>query len=116
MIITFDFLEQWNFQKLLPDNIEIFNNLAVIEAEKGNIEEAIKILTKSLSLNQNLNTIYSNLTNLYAYRANILYEQALDIDNEQKPLNLTAVDNLSKVVEVKPVTDLTFSNSELSYL
>ena len=74
--------------KLLPNNIEIFNNLAVIEAEKGNIEEAIKIFTKSLSLNQNLNTIYSNLTNLYAYRANILYEQALDIENEQKPLNL----------------------------
>lgn len=21
MIITFDFLEQWNFQKLLPDNV-----------------------------------------------------------------------------------------------
>ena len=97
-----------NLQKLLPNNIEIFNNLAVIEAEKGNIEEAIKILTKSLSLNQNLNTIYSNLTNLYAYRANILYEQALDIDNEQKPLNLTAVDNLSKVkktvVENKSIT------------
>ena len=97
-----------NLQKLLPNNIEIFNNLAVIEAEKGNIEEAIKILTKSLSLNQNLNTIYSNLTNLYAYRANILYEQALDIENERKPLNLIAVDNLSKVkktvVENKGIT------------
>ena len=79
-----------------PDNVEIINNLAFIEAKNGNIDEAIKILRDSLSKNKNIDTIYKNLTNLYAYQANILYEEALSIkENKNNEINLSLITDSS---------------------
>ena len=95
---TYNLIKSGNFKdaKLIleslreknPTNMEIINNLAVVEAESGNIEEAINLLTQSLTFNPNLETIYKNLTKLYAYQANVLYEEALSID-EKKQYNIS---------------------------
>ena len=62
-----------------PNNYQVVNNLAYIEAKQGDIDKAIKILRRSISKNKDIDIIYKNLTNLYAFQANILYEEALSI-------------------------------------
>ena len=62
-----------------PNNYQDVNNLAFIEAKQGDIDKAIKILRRSISKNKDIDIIYKNLTNLYAFQANILYEEALSI-------------------------------------
>ena len=47
-----------------PDNIQISNNMAYIEAKLGNIDEAIKILRNSITSNEDIDVVYKNLTNL----------------------------------------------------
>lgn len=97
-----------------PNNMQIINNLAYIEARTGNIDEAINILRKSLKKNTDIDIIYRNLTNLYAYQANILYEEALSIkDSEKKEINLFLIKDINlkneknikinKVVESKQI-------------
>ena len=71
-----------------PDNIQISNNIAYIEAKLGNIDEAIKILRNSITSNEDIDVVYKNLTNLYAFQANIIYEEALSI-KESRNINLT---------------------------
>ena len=79
-----------------PNNMQIINNLAYIEAKTGNIDEAINILRKSLGKNKDIDIVYRNLTNLYAYQANILYEEALSIkDNEKKEINLFLIEEIN---------------------
>jgi len=78
-----------------PDNVEVINNLAFIEAKTGNIDEAIIILRDSISRNKNIDTIYKNLTNLYAYQANILYEEALSIKESNNDIGLSLITNSS---------------------
>jgi len=83
-------------QKEKPNNLQIINNLAYIEARTGNIDNAISILRKSLSKDKDIDIVYRNLTNLYAYQANILYEEALSIkDSAKKEINLFLIKDIN---------------------
>ena len=77
-----------------PDNIQISNNMADIEAKLGNIDEAIKILRNSITSNEDIDVVYKNLTNLYAFQANVIYEEALSIKEPKNNINLTLLENL----------------------
>ena len=78
-----------------PKNLQITNNLAYIEAKLGNIDGAIKILRDSISNDKHIDVIYKNLTNLYAFQANILYEEALSIkESSENEVSLALVQNL----------------------
>ena len=77
-----------------PDNIQISNNIAYIEAKLGNIDEAIKILRNSITSNEDIDVVYKNLTNLYAFQANVIYEEALSIKEPKNNINLTLLENL----------------------
>ena len=81
--------------KKKPQNLQIINNLAYIEAKLGNIDGAIKILRDSISNDKYIDIIYKNLTNLYAFQANILYEEALSIkESDENEVSLSLVQNL----------------------
>jgi len=77
-----------------PENIQISNNIAYIEAKLGNIDEAIKILKKSITSNKDIDLVYKNLTSLYAFQANTIYEEALSIKESKNDINLKLVENL----------------------
>lgn len=78
-----------------PNNMQIINNIAYIEAKSGNIDEAIKILRRHISNNKDIDVIYKNLTNLYAFQANILYEEALSIkESSENAVELSLIKNL----------------------
>ena len=99
LIISGDFQKAKNIlNKILeknPDNMQIINNIAYIEAKSGNLEKAIEILRSYIRNNDDVDIIYKNLTNLYAYQANIIYEEALSIDeSESKDINLLLIKNL----------------------
>ena len=96
-----------DLEGLNPNNYQIINNLAYIEAKQGNIDEAINILRKSISKNKEIDIIYKNLTNLYAFQANILYEEALSIkDAEKSDITLSLVESLN-VIKTKNVDSIT---------
>jgi len=81
--------------KKRPQNLQIINNLAYIEAKLGDIDGAIKILRDSISNDKYIDIIYKNLTNLYAFQANILYEEALSIkESNVNEVSLSLVENL----------------------
>ena len=77
-----------------PKNPQIMNNIAFIEAKSGNIDKAIKILRGQISENENIETIYKNLTNLYAFQANLLYEEALSIQESENEIELSLIKKL----------------------
>ena len=100
-----------DLEELNPNNYQIINNLAYIEAKQGNIDEAINILRKSISKNKEIDIIYKNLTNLYAFQANILYEEALSIkDAEKSDITLSLVESLNKI-KTKNVDSITTQES-----
>ncbi len=77
------------YQSLLdshPDNIMLKNNLAVIAARQGHIEEAEKMFRDVLHINGTIATSYHNLTALYAYQAAQTYRSALSLDANQSEL------------------------------
>ena len=77
-----------------PKNVQIINNIAYAEAKSGNLDKAIEILRSYIRDNGDVNIIYKNLTNLYAYQANIIYEEALSInDSESREINLLLIEN-----------------------
>jgi len=84
--------------KLLSTNQKnkyILNNLAYIEAKTGNLDNAVAILRDAIGNDEGINLIYTNLTNLYAFQANILYEEALSIkESGSKEVNLTLIENI----------------------
>lgn len=84
-----------------PDNIQISNNMAYIEAKLGNIDEAIKILRNSITSNKDIDVVYKNLTNLYAFQANVIYEEALSIKEPKNNINLTLLENLKTTNKTK---------------
>jgi len=85
-------------EKLLsknPKNKYILNNLAYIEAKTGNINNAVIILRNAIGNDEEVEIIYKNLTNLYAFQANILYEEALSMkESGSREINLTLVKNI----------------------
>ena len=77
-----------------PKNVQIINNIAYAEAKSGNLDKAIEILRSYIRDNGDVDIIYKNLTNLYAYQANIIYEEALSInDSESREINLSLIQN-----------------------
>ena len=90
-----------------PKNSQIMNNIAFIEAKSGNINEAIKILRGQISENENIEIIYKNLTNLYAFQANLLYEEALSIKESKNEIELSLIKKLS-------TTDNNIANKKVS--
>ena len=78
-----------------PKNMQVINNIAYAEAKSGNLDKAIEILRSYIRGNDDIDIIYKNLTNLYAYQANIIYEEALSInDSESREINLLLIENL----------------------
>ena len=98
LILSEDFVKAKKILKEIlikePDNIQIANNIAYIEAKLGNIDEAIKILRNSITSNKDVDVVYKNLTSLYAFQANSIYEEALSIKESKSDINLTLVENL----------------------
>lgn len=94
-------------EKLLsknPKNKHILNNLAYIEAKTGNINNAVIILRNALGNDEEVEIIYKNLTNLYAFQANILYEEALSMEESgSKEINLSLIENVVITSNMVPV-------------
>ena len=74
----------------------LYNNLALIEFHNGDTAKAIRSLEKAITKEPSFNTLYDNLTKLFAYKANQAYVAAIEIttSNTKKPL-------LEPVVHVK---------------
>ena len=95
-----------------PGNMQIINNIAYIEAKTGNLEKAIEILRAYIRNDDDVDIIYKNLTNLYAFQANILYEEALSIKESDNEISLSLITNSSfkssdaKVVQSKKKLDI----------
>ena len=90
-----------------PGNMQIINNIAYIEAKTGNLEKAIEILRAYIRNDDDVDIIYKNLTNLYAYQANVIYEEALSIDeSESKDINLLLIKNLKLENKIEEPEDL----------
>ena len=85
-------------ERLLSKNQEnkyILNNLAYIEAKIGNIDNAVVILRNAIGNDEEVEIIYKNLTNLYAFQANILYEEALSMEESgPREINLSLIENI----------------------
>jgi tetratricopeptide (TPR) repeat protein len=78
-----------------PNNMQVINNLAYMEAKSGNLDKAIDLLRSYIRNDDDIDIIYKNLTNLYAYQANIIYEEALSLnETESKDLSLFLIENL----------------------
>jgi len=94
-------------EKLLtknPNNKHILNNLAYIEAKTGNINNAVVILRNAIGNDEEVEIIYKNLTNLYAFQANILYEEALSMkESGSREINLSLIENIVITSNVTPV-------------
>ena len=94
-------------EKLLtknPNNKHILNNLAYIEAKTGNINNAVIILRNAIGNDEEVEIIYKNLTNLYAFQANILYEEALSMkESGSREINLSLIENIVITSNVTPV-------------
>ena len=93
-------------EKLLtknPNNKHILNNLAYIEAKTGNINNAVIILRNAIGNDEEVEIIYKNLTNLYAFQANILYEEALSMkESGSREINLSLIENIVITSNVTP--------------
>ena len=46
-----------------------------MEAKSGNLDKAIDLLRSYIRNDDDIDLMYKNLTNLYAYQANIIYEK-----------------------------------------
>jgi len=62
---------------------EIFNNLAVIAARKGNFKKAVSLLQVALTKNPSAKITYDNLNRIFSYQAALAYRDALSGKNEQ---------------------------------
>lgn len=98
-----------------PGNIQIANNIAYIEAKLGNIDDAIKILRKSIASNVYIDVVYKNLTSLYAFQANILYEEALSIKESENNINLTLAENLITKNKKKVAEEISRDINKITY-
>ena len=84
-------------------NKYILNNLAYIEAKTGKINNAVVILRNAIGNDEEVEIIYKNLTNLYAFQANILYEEALSMkESDSKEVNLSLIENIIFTSNVTP--------------
>ena len=94
-----------------PNNMQVINNLAYMEAKSGNLDKAIDLLRSYIRNDDDIDIIYKNLTNLYAYQANIIYEEALSLnETESKDLSLFLIENLK--LENKTLNSINLINKK----
>ncbi|MEE8321095.1 MAG: tetratricopeptide repeat protein, partial [Gammaproteobacteria bacterium] len=67
-----------------PELPEPFNNLAVIYALKGEFDKAEEALQKAINTHPSYATAHENLGDLYAKMASQAYNQALELDQDNK--------------------------------
>lgn len=71
---------------LYPEIPEPYNNLAVLVAKSGNIDEAESLLKKALALRPKFALAYKNLGDVYLARAKAAYSSSLEIAPKQSKL------------------------------
>ncbi len=69
-----------------PENIEILNKLAFVHAKRSDIQLAIDLYNRSLSMNENDDLTHNAIASLYRTKGSLVlakehYEKALAIDN-----------------------------------
>jgi len=79
-----------------PELPEPYNNLAVIYAERGELDRARTLLESALRANARFSAAHENLGDIHMRLAAAAYEQALKIDANNKPVaaKLKAVNDL----------------------
>lgn len=87
-------------------NATTFWGFGCIENQRGNIDEAIKLLMKSIELNSNNTFVWQDLARIYYNK----YNEKLDITY----LNLT-VENLKKAVQISPKNEDAYRLLTLAY-
>jgi len=67
-----------------PKLPEAYNNLAVLYARQGKLDEARKLLERAMRTNPSYATVYDNLSNIYVEMSRTAYAKALQIGNERQ--------------------------------
>lgn len=77
---------------------EYYNNLAYAYFLKGKDNDAIEALQNGIAIDERFNTLYKNLSTIYAFKAKAAYEKAIEeTSNIQKDLpKLTLVSRLER--------------------
>lgn len=92
------------FTKLTEDFPEIpepYNNLSVLHARQGNLEQARQSLEMAIRANPSYAIAQENLGDIYARLASAQYRKALALDAINKPL-AKKLQTLDEVVETPP--------------
>lgn len=80
-----------------PNYPEPYNNLAVLLAQSGRLEEARQKLEIGMQTNPAYATVYNNLGNVYERLASDSYKKALNIDKSLDNQNIAALTPISSV-------------------
>ncbi len=78
-----------------PTDAVIKNNLAVLKAHSGNVDNAIKLLKQALNSNEISNINYANLISLFEYQTSVAYREVLA--NNQPRLKKPALNIIYKL-------------------
>ncbi len=80
-----------------PELPEPYNNLAVLFAEKSEFDKAENALRAAIKTNKSYSTAYENLGDIYAQRASIAYNDALNLspaNRDAVKVKLSMIDNI----------------------
>jgi len=83
--------------KDFPELPEPYNNLAVLYAEKNEFDKAEDALRAAIKTNKSYATAYENLGDIYAQRASIAYNDALNLSPSNRnavEVKLSMIDNI----------------------
>jgi len=83
--------------KDFPELPEPYNNLAVLFAEKNEFDKAEEALRAAIKTNKSYATAYENLGDIYAQRASIAYNDALNLSPANRnavEIKLSMIDNI----------------------
>ena len=86
-----------NLAKDFPELPEPYNNLAVLFAEKSEFDKAESALRAAIKTNKSYATAYENLGDIYAQRASIAYNDALNLaptNRNAVEIKLSMIDNI----------------------
>lgn len=80
--------------KLQPNQPEAYNNLASLQAKKGDLAGAQKLLEQAMKTHPGYATVYENLSTVYVELARDSYGKALRLDQQAKQYNLAELEQL----------------------
>ena len=86
-----------NLAKDFPELPEPYNNLAVLFAERSEFDKAEDALRAAIKTNKSYATAYENLGDIYAQRASIAYNDALNLSPANRnavEVKLSMIDNI----------------------